>query len=324
MAPLLALSRDMAELLSVNEEAFKTVKKLATRIDAFFLVSSLLFFLDSFLYEFTDRHRTALSFDWSFAHGINVGGILLFLALFSLTMTIVVPTLIWALRAFWFLPRQIPWESWTQTLFGLPKRAPERQDPDGRRYWDLIRDGMIKTFKLRDFALSQKEHFYLLELAKEQDEYDYSAKSTADSLAYLAFSLFVNASANAFVGRSGSATFFWSIWNFVGATSSNPLISSSVQILGLVFVILILALIKPVFQSVMSGYLDRGWIYYPRLAKEEMRQRDEARENRAKLEREIEFRRRENEIRQTGEEPERESEIRNRGAGKQFTGKEGS
>lgn len=84
----------MADPISFKEEASKLIERLATEIEGFFLLSSFLFALDSFLYRFDDRHLTILSFDWSLAHGVNVGGILLFLALFSFIMTVVVPLLL--------------------------------------------------------------------------------------------------------------------------------------------------------------------------------------------------------------------------------------
>ena len=59
--------------------------------------------------------------------------------------------------------------------------------------------------------------------------------------------------------------------------------------LALVFVLLLY--IKPLFGfNLILSSLDRGWVYYPPLADDEIRKWQEDREGRAKLEREMENR----------------------------------
>lgn len=112
----------MSDPLSFKEEASKLIKHLATEIEGFFLLSSFLFALDAFLYRFDPQHRTVLSFDWTFAHGVNIGSILLFLALFSFTMTVVVPLLSWLLR---MLNLVIPKPRWLTEFFASGEKEPD-------------------------------------------------------------------------------------------------------------------------------------------------------------------------------------------------------
>src|SRR5436309_1780114 len=64
----------------------------------FFLLSSFVLATDAFLYSFDKQHRTLISFDWSFAHGFDIGAILIFFVMFSFVMTIAAPLLAVASR----------------------------------------------------------------------------------------------------------------------------------------------------------------------------------------------------------------------------------
>jgi hypothetical protein len=117
---------------------------------------------------------------------------------------------------------------------------------------------------LRKFALSDKENFYLLALVDKQERAEASEEGVADKLAFLASSLVVNAAINAFVGYPTHATIFWRVFDTATA-------NKYFELLGFVFCILLIALIKPNSRI-------RKWVYYPPLADKQMNERIRARE----------------------------------------------
>ena len=252
----------MANAISVfKEDASKSIERLATEIETFFLLASFLLALDSFLCRFSHRNLSGLSFDWSVAQGVNIGSTLLFLTSFSFIITVVSPLMIWSLRELYCLVLKLDW--WDK-LFSLGEGSP------GRPLYNhvLLRE-------LENHALSADHKFYLMDLVEKQEKAIACSENKASKLAYLSFSFLVNAGLNAFLGFSARDTLWWKLLFIHRFT--NYYAQSAIGWLGLGFCIIIAAALKPLF---MYGHRNNQYVYYPPLAQEQRREREKKRENR--------------------------------------------
>lgn len=293
----------MADFYSVKDDAAKLVTKLGTEIDLFFVLGSLLLLLDAYLYAASSRHYSLLTFDWSSQHGFNVGAIVGFFLAFSLVMTVLTPVLLIIVR-FMMLP---PW--WFTFLFllvaiplaldvGTPflgaifivlATAPIweeiiwffRDKEKDRKKWRAPH-GYVSASELQEYAYKNEKVYLLDRLDKH-----YAAKAAAENnqLARLAAGFVVTIVINALIGYSGRATMVWRLFDWSSGLSES--LQRWVQIAGVIFGFLIFGLLKELFPS----GLDPDWVYYPPLAEEDERKRQQERETQARFEREAEARR---------------------------------
>jgi hypothetical protein len=277
----------MAEALSFKEEASRMVERAATEIEMFFLLSSILLALDAFLVRFDDQHRPLLKFDWTFAHGFNIGAILSFFVLFSLTTTLLSPLLIYVIRFLTIVPWwtsfplllvaiplawNIPITLWQCTVimvallpcwrFVAPWLRSEGDHSDGTS------SAYVRMSELREFALSSKENFYLLDLINSEDRKYAKAERESNKLGMLAFSSVLIAMINYTVGYSTHATIAWNLLssNVIG----NPEFQNLIAIVAMSVCFVIVASIKPVFMFSQRSNQD---IYCPLLARKKMEER---------------------------------------------------
>src|ERR1035441_10475706 len=103
-------------------------------------------------------NTSILNFDWTFVHGANVGYVLLFFTVFSFVMTVAAPFMLFVLRLFL--------KGVMRLLLTLAPRLTDWyfKNEDG------VPSGRVRTSQLRDFALSNKENFFLLDLVEKQEQ----------------------------------------------------------------------------------------------------------------------------------------------------------
>jgi signal transduction histidine kinase len=293
----------MADFYSIKDDAAKLITQLGTEIDLFFVLGSLLLLLDAYLYAASNRHYSLLTFDWSSQHGFNVGAIVGFFLAFSFVMTVLTPLLLIMVRFMMLLPCwftfmflllaillaldvSIPFlgaifivlataPTWQEITWFLRDKEKEREK------WRAPH-GYVSASELREYAYKNEKVYLLDRLDKH-----YAAKAAAENnqLARLAASFVVTIVINAVVGYTGHATMVWRLFDWSSGLSEN--LQKWVQIAGVIFGFLVFGVLTELFRS----DLDPDWVYYPPLAEENERKRQEEREQQARFEREAEARR---------------------------------
>jgi hypothetical protein len=127
-------------------------------------------------------------------------------------------------------------------------------------------DGYVSASQLREFAY-RNEKLYLLDRLDKH----YAAKvaSQDNQLPRLAAGFVVTIVINAAVGYSGRATVVGQLFNWSSGLGEN--LQGLIQIAAVIFGLLVLGLLAELFRS----KLDPDWIYYPPLAEENERKRQE-------------------------------------------------
>ncbi len=300
----------MADFYSVKDDAAKLVIQLGTEIDLFFVLGSLLLLLDAYLYRGSNRQYSLLTFDWSSQHGFNIGAIVGFFVAFSFVMTIVTPLLLVAVEFLMVMPW---WFTFALLVMVLPlvfkvdmpflrailvvlATAPTwrkivwffKDKEKDREKWRAP-NGYVHAWELREFAYKNEKLWLLDRLDKH-----YAAQAVGENnkLPRLAAGFVVATIINAVVGYSGRATMVWQLFNWSSGLSEN--LQGLIQVAAVVFAVVVFVFVAQLFRS----RLDPDWIYYPPLAEENERKRQERLEQEARWEREAYERKREAERKQ--------------------------
>lgn len=143
-------------------------------------------------------------------------------------------------------------------------------------------NGYVSASQLREFAYKNEKIFLLDRLDKH-----YAAKAAGEhkQLERLAAGFVVTVVINAFVGYTGRATMVWQL--FKSSAGLGEKLQGLIQIAAVAFGLLLFGLLAELFRS----RLDPDWMYYPPLAEENERKRQEELEQQARFEREARYRR---------------------------------
>jgi len=284
-------SSSMADFYSVKDDAAKLVIQLGTEIDLFFVLASLLLLLDAYLYRGSNTHYSLLTFDWSSQHGLNIGAIVGFFVAFSFVMTFVTPLLLLLVEfmmvlPWWFTMLFLVMSLWVAFEVGIPflgailvvlATAPAwreiawffKDKEKDREKWRPP-NGHVSASQLREFAYKNENKNEKVFLLDRLDKHD-AAKPAGENkrLPRLAAGFVVTSVINAVVGYSDRGTIIWHLFKWSSGLSEN--LQRLVQIAGVIFGFLLLAFLAELFRS----HLQPDWIYYPPLAEENERKRQE-------------------------------------------------
>jgi hypothetical protein len=225
------------------------VERIANEMNLFLLMFSLVLALDSALFLVSDK--SILNLDWIFVQGVNIGYVLLFFTVFSFVMTVAAPFVFIVLRTF---------------LVVVMKPLPTRLTDWYFKHEDGVPSGCVRTSQLRDFALSNKENFFLLDLVEKQEQCAASEEFQNYKRAVVALSVALFWLGNAVVGASTHRTILWKMF-----TTTSNVLSSLLAVVWLLLFILLVILLWPALRHNVITYRNRRWVCYPPLANEEMK-----------------------------------------------------
>jgi hypothetical protein len=177
------------------------------QLRAFLLLASIALAIDSVLIR---GHAAGIqTLTWTFASSIPLGAILLFSVLFLFVVTLVAHAVFRAIRFLSVAPGII---SLIRHLEHILSSSKDRRMPHG----------YVLISQLKDYALSDKEQFYLLDYAEKEERAIDSAEAVEQEVAILSISVLLFIAINAIIGVSKHATIAWKV--FDAAQNGNAIV----------------------------------------------------------------------------------------------------